>query len=206
MSGTSWSSGLNTWSSFASAEQKGQGLPEPHTKTSIKPFLFEVPLTSFTIKSPLRIFMMHLESRTATEKRKTLTFRYFTSGVTFCMCQYWEEETGHFFSKAVLTEGLFTEKRASKGEKMHQPEFFLQGKRKETHKPRLSLFLSLVGCLSWLVHVCKCNNEPITVRSSEGPAQTLTRAGHWLGWENLGISSGRTAQYHVITRNHQVSL
>lgn len=103
--------------------------------------------------------MMHLESRTVTEKRKTLTFRYFMSEATFCMCQYRGEETGHFFSKAVLTEGLFTEKRASKGEKTH--ECFSSGKRKET-KPRLSLFLSLVGCLSRL-DICKRNNEPITV-------------------------------------------
>lgn len=170
-------------------------------------------LTLFTINSPLKLSMMYRTVKQWQKRRKPLNFDTLR---TFCTCHYWEEETGDFFfltklcwQKAYLQRSVLQKERKCTSQSIF---FFFREKKRDTHKTQaLSLVLSLVGCLSWLVHICKLNNEPITVRNWESSTNTHTRTGHWLGWENLGIALGRVllpdvqekwgAQNHVITRN-----
>lgn len=133
-------------------------------------------LTLFTINSPLKLSMMYRTVKQRQKRRKTLKFWHFTNILHVSVLgrgNWWFFLTKLCWQKAYLQRSVLQKERKCTSQSIF---FFFREKKKDTHKTQaLSLVLSLVGCLSWLVHICKLNNEPITFRNWERAAQTNTQ-------------------------------
>lgn len=153
--GVSWSSGLNTWSSSASGEEKGQGVHNAtQTKTEIKLSYFEVLLTSFTMNSPWKISIMCLYSWTVTEKTKTLHFD--TCGNILRLSVLGRGNWSFFLATLCWQKPYLQSSVHQKERNAPARVFIFREKEIDTHtKPRLSLYPSpwLVTCPDWYIFV-----------------------------------------------------